>query len=74
MDAMLLHHLAVPCIAEIKKVDQSIYVTDETYYLNPRAIIRYEPGGASITPPMLYSSFLFIDEECLKLLKKKYLV
>ena len=71
MDAMNLHHLAVPCIATEKERDVSVYETDEQFFLNPEAIIRYEPGGAVITPPMLYSSFVFIDEDLLNLLEQK---
>ncbi|MFA6790081.1 MAG: radical SAM protein [Parcubacteria group bacterium] len=64
-----LHHLAAPCIAKIRKQDDAICQKDDLYYLNPSAIIRYEPNGAVITPPMLYSSFLFVDEDIVNLLK-----
>lgn len=67
-----LHHLAVPCLVDIKEIDESYCQTDEIYYLNPAVVIRYEPGGAVITSPMLYSSFLFVDEELAELFKKRW--
>lgn len=71
MNVLNLHHLAVPCIAGIREVDNSLCQENTIYYLNPRAIVRYEPGGAVISPPMLYSSFLFADEEMTILFKQK---
>jgi radical SAM protein with 4Fe4S-binding SPASM domain len=64
-----LHHLAAPCLVDIKKTDQSCCQESLDYYLNPAAIIRYEPGGAVITSPTLYASFLFVDEELTARLK-----
>lgn len=66
-----LHHLAVPCIVQNKESDDTVCQRDDFYHLNPSAIIRYEPNGAVITPPMLYSSFLFVDEEMADLLRSK---
>lgn len=71
MYATNLHHLGVPCIVGIREVNNLTYKKDDIYYLNPSAIIRYEPGGAVITPPMFYSSFIFVDDEVVNLLKKK---
>lgn len=69
MYATNLHHLAVPCLVDIKENDQSLCEENKDYFLNPEAIIRYEPEGAVITPPMLYSSFLFVDDELSNLLR-----
>jgi len=66
-----LHHLAVPCIVRIRESDDTVCQRDDFYHLNPSAIIRYEPNGAVITPPMLYSSFLFVDEEMADLLRSR---
>jgi len=63
-----LHHLAVPCIVKIRESDESLCKKSDMYYLNPSAIIRYEPSGAVVTPPMLYSSFLFVDKEMAEIL------
>lgn len=71
MDALLLHHLAVPCVAQEKDIDRTPFVGHDIYYLNPDAYVRYEPDGATITPPMLYSSFLFVDQECAQLLRQR---
>jgi radical SAM protein with 4Fe4S-binding SPASM domain len=71
MNVISMHHLAVPCVVEIKKADNSLCQKDERYYVNPLAIFRYEPGGAVITPPMLYSSFLQVDEESVNLLRER---
>lgn len=69
MKALYLHHLGVPCIATPRiQNDVACGITD-IYYLNPAVLIRKEPGGALLTPPMLYSSFLMIDEELLALLQ-----
>lgn len=72
MDVMNLHHLAVPCIAKEKESDHSVYSGQDVFYLNPSAIIRYEPNGATITPPMLYSSFLSVDGEMMELLRQRH--
>jgi MoaA/NifB/PqqE/SkfB family radical SAM enzyme len=71
MDAMNLHHLAVPCIAKEKEKSETTYQGDGVFHLNPMAIIRYEPDGAVITPPMLYSSFLWVDGEAADLLRQR---
>ncbi|MFH1392181.1 MAG: radical SAM protein [bacterium] len=71
MEAKLLHHLGVPCIASIRDFDKNPYQEDKIFYLNPEAIIRYEPEGATIIPPMFYSSFLWVDEDLANLLKRK---
>ncbi|MFA5023596.1 MAG: radical SAM protein [Patescibacteria group bacterium] len=67
-----LHHLAVPCLVDLKGTGHSPYLGDEEFYLNPRALIRYEPGGAVISSPNLYSSFLFADEELAACLKNSH--
>lgn len=63
MEAKLLHHLGVPCIAQIKPSAAAPIVDEKEYYVNPQAVIRYEPNGATITPPHLYSSFIHVDLE-----------
>jgi len=67
---MMLHHLGVPCISKVREVDETLFQDDIVFYLNPLAIVRYEPSGAIVTPPMLYSSFLYIDKQLAQLLKK----
>ena len=71
MNISLLHHLGVPCVASIRELDKSKSEEKDIYYLNPLAILRYEPEGIVITPPMLYSSFLYGDKELTNLLKKR---
>lgn len=66
-----LHHLAVPCIVKIREADESLCQKSDMYYLNPSAIIRYEPSGAVVTPPMLYSSFLFVDREIAEMFRNR---
>jgi len=70
--ALLLHHLGVPCVTRIRKSEESISQTDIIYFLNPAAIVRYEPDGAVITPPILYSSFIYADADLAKLLRQKF--
>lgn len=71
MDVINLHHLAVPCISKEKDVNFLPYQGDDLFYLNPLAIIRYEPSGAIVTPPMLYSSFLYVDDEVVELFRQR---
>jgi len=71
MKTILLHHLGVPCISSVAEQGSSSKRESGKVYLNPEAIIRYEPGGAVIIPPMLYSSFLYADKELANLLKKR---
>ena len=66
-----MHHLGVPCISKVKKTKKTLCQDDRIYYLNPQAIVRYEPGGATITPPMLYSTFIRADNELSDLLRKR---
>lgn len=72
MKVVSLHNLGVPCKVKIQQDNSPALVTPVDYYLNPRAIIRYEPDGVVITPPLFYSSFLHGDEEVSVLLKKRY--
>ncbi|MDF1496504.1 MAG: methyltransferase domain-containing protein [Patescibacteria group bacterium] len=59
---MLLHHLGAPCIANIRKTDPEIETEVQIWNINPEVVIRYEPGGAVLTPAMLYASFIWVDE------------
>lgn len=72
MNAILLHHLGVPCIAKFRSVDESICQDDFILYLNPDALVRYEFDGALVTPPMLYASFIKIDNELAELFRQRF--
>lgn len=63
MQAMLLHHLGVPCAASIRNVSEDLETVDETWYTNPEIIIRYDPQGATIITPWLYSSFIWVNKK-----------
>lgn len=66
MKAIVLHHLGVPCVCQIKKTSGETVELTTKFFLNPDALIRIEPGGAIILPPQLYSTFLHIDQELLE--------
>jgi radical SAM protein with 4Fe4S-binding SPASM domain len=70
MEAIFLHHLGVPCVAKHRDSSTMIISEDKIYHLNPRAILRDEPEGVVITPPLLYSSFVFGDMELANLLRQ----
>lgn len=63
MKAMILHHLGAPCVVKIRENNENTYSSEQKYSLNPVCLTRYEPGGAVLTPPMLYSSYLHVDTE-----------
>lgn len=63
MQVALLHHLGVPCVATVRVQNPKLYEGSEVLHLNPEALVRYEPGGAVVIPPMLYASFLHVDED-----------
>lgn len=71
MEGIVLHHIGAPCVTTIRNFDTSLCQKDDLYYLNPLAIVRYEPGGAVITPPMFYSPFVYVDYDLTTLLKQK---
>lgn len=71
MKAMVLYNLGVPCIASVQSGDESFYQGNEIVFVNPQAVIRYEPGGAVVTPPLLYSTFLYVDQELADMLSQK---
>jgi len=74
MEGMMLQHIGVPCLTKIQEADTSLSQEDTIYYLNPLAIVRYEPGGAVITSPRYfgkYGTFIYADDELALLLKQK---
>lgn len=71
MKAKILHHIGVPCIAKIREIDETLCQEDDLYYLNPNAIVRFEPGGAVITPPMFYAPFVYVDRDLASLLRHR---
>lgn len=71
MEAVLLHHLGVPCKAAVREPDNTLMARDMEYFLNPEAIVRYEPGGAVIISPTLYSSFLYADQSLADLFRQR---
>ncbi len=66
MKAVTLHHLGIPCLCHIKQTTGEIIKLTTEFFLNPEALIRIEPGGAVITPPQLYSTFIYVDQELLE--------
>ena len=68
MKAALLHHLGAPCVATPRSVNNQPWNTHETLHFNPEVFVRLEPGGAVLTPPHLYASFLALDQEFTDLL------
>ncbi|NCQ12963.1 hypothetical protein COT93_03255 [Candidatus Falkowbacteria bacterium CG10_big_fil_rev_8_21_14_0_10_37_18] len=70
MKIVNFHHLGVPCLTKERINSELFYDKKDIFYLNPEAIIRSEPDGAVITPPLLYSSFLSVDSEALAVLDK----
>ena len=69
MESLLLHHLGAPCVAQIREQEQGLFKERVKFYVNPEAVIRFEPGGAVVTPPTLYASFLHLDQEAADLLR-----
>ena len=70
LNARLLHHLGVPCIVKIRKIEERIINLTEPLYVNPDCVVRTEPNGVVITPPSLYSAFIQVDSELATELKK----
>jgi len=74
MEAMMLQHIGVPCTTKIREPDAVLCQKDDIFYLNPEAIVRYEPDGAVITSPRYfgkYGTFIYADDELAALLKQK---
>jgi MoaA/NifB/PqqE/SkfB family radical SAM enzyme len=71
MNVMVLHHVGVPCVCEIEKNPVDITGTGErVLYRNPKALVRFEPHGATIVPPDMYAYSFYADEELASLLKQ----
>lgn len=71
MKAIFLHQQSVPCLTNIAIERLDKMGEDKKYYLNPSAILRYEPDGLVIVPPKFKHPFMFIDNELAALFRKK---
>jgi len=73
MKAKLLQHSSVLCVSNVARENDKPTNVDATFYLNPEAIVRYEPDGATITPPSFYATFVKIDNNLADLLRRRKL-
>lgn len=66
-----LYDPGVPCVATVKELSDEPCKGMGTYFLNPKTILRYEPDGGVVFPPVFNANFLWADTDLIGVLEKQ---